>query len=158
MAAYGENASPDITGLIGQYAHGNEPSHHILYFYTLAGQPHKTADLIREVLYTLYTDKADGICGNEDVGQMSAWYILSSLGFYQVEPAGGRYVFGSPIVDRAEIQVKDGIFTVIARNNSKENKYIKEILLNGKKYDRNHIDFSDMKGGSTLEFIMDNGK
>jgi predicted alpha-1,2-mannosidase len=96
----GEESSPDISGLIGQYAHGNEPSHHILYLYTMAGEPWKTADRIREVLGTLYTAEPDGLSGNEDVGQMSAWYILSSLGFYQVEPGSDRYWFGSPLLTR----------------------------------------------------------
>ena len=93
----GEASSPDISGLIGQYAHGNEPSHHTVYLYTLVGQPWKTADRIKEILHTMYTDQPDGLSGNEDVGQMSAWYILSSFGFYQVEPAGGKFVFGYPI-------------------------------------------------------------
>lgn len=87
---FGESSSPDISGLIGQYAHGNEPSHHIAYFYTLAGQPWKTAERIEEILRTMYNNRPDGICGNEDAGQMSAWYVLSSMGFYQVEPAGGK--------------------------------------------------------------------
>ncbi|MDR1415997.1 MAG: GH92 family glycosyl hydrolase, partial [Prevotellaceae bacterium] len=99
--ALGEHASPDITGLIGQYAHGNEPSHHIIYLYPYAGQPQKTADRVREALSAMYSDTPDGLSGNEDVGQMSAWYVLSSIGFYQVEPAGGKYVLGSPTVDKA---------------------------------------------------------
>ena len=101
----GAEASPDISGLIGQYAHGNEPSHHVAYLYTLTGQPSKTADRVRQILTTLYHDRPDGICGNEDVGQMSAWYVLSALGMYQVEPAGGRYVFGSPLVEGAVLRV-----------------------------------------------------
>ncbi|MBR0322581.1 MAG: GH92 family glycosyl hydrolase, partial [Bacteroidales bacterium] len=116
----GAESSPDISGLIGQYAHGNEPSHHILYFYTMAGQPWKTADKVREVLATLYSAESDGLSGNEDVGQMSSWYILSSLGFYEVEPASGRYWFGTPIFDKAEIEVADGTFRIIAEGNSSE--------------------------------------
>lgn len=151
----GEHASPDISGLIGQYAHGNEPSHHVLYIYPFVGQPWKTAERVREVLNVLYNDQPAGLSGNEDVGQMSAWYILSSLGFYQVEPAGGKYVFGSPIVDRAEISVKDGnTFTVIATHNSAENKYIQSIKLNGKPYENFYIDFKDIEAGGTLEFVM----
>lgn len=151
----GEHASPDISGLIGQYAHGNEPSHHVIYMYPYVGQPWKTADRVREVLDVLYSDQPAGLSGNEDVGQMSAWYALSSLGFYQVEPAGGKYIFGSPIVDRAEIRVKDGkTFTVIATNNSKRNKYIQHIKLNGKPYDRYYIDYKEIEAGGTLEFIM----
>ena len=99
----GQDSSPDISGFIGQYAHGNEPSHHILYFHTMLGQPWETADKVRYVLDSLYHDAPDGLSGNEDVGQMSAWYILSSLGFYQVEPAGGRYYFGSPLFDEASL-------------------------------------------------------
>ncbi len=120
-------ASPDISGLIGQYAHGNEPSHHVVYLYTMIGQPAKTADKVREILTTLYHDQPDGLSGNEDVGQMSAWYVLSSLGFYQVEPAGGRYFFGLPPFDRAEVRVRDGVLTVTAHNNSAANKYIQAV-------------------------------
>lgn len=151
----GEHASPDISGLIGQYAHGNEPSHHVLYIYPYIGQPWKSADRIREVLSVLYHDEPAGLSGNEDVGQMSAWYILSSLGFYQVEPAGGKYIFGSPIVNQASIRVKDGkTFTVIARNNSAENKYIQSVKLNDMPYDKYYIDFKDIEAGGILEFEM----
>ena len=153
----GANASPDISGLIGQYAHGNEPSHHILYMYAYIGQPWKGADLIREVLDIMYSDEPAGLSGNEDVGQMSAWYILSSLGLYQVEPAGGKYIFGSPIVNEASIKVKDGkIFKIIAKNNSTENKYIQSVTLNGKEYDKYYINFKDIEAGGTLEFVMGN--
>lgn len=148
------NASPDISGLIGQYAHGNEPSHHIVYLYTMIGQPGKTADKVREILSTLYHDRPDGLSGNEDVGQMSAWYVLSSLGFYQVEPAGGRYWFGSPFFDKAELRVRDGIFTVTAYDNSAENKYIRGVKLNGKEYKLPYIDFEQIARGGTLELEM----
>jgi predicted alpha-1,2-mannosidase len=151
----GENASPDISGLVGQYAHGNEPSHHILYLYTMTGQPHKTADLVRKVLSELYHDRPGGLSGNEDVGQMSSWYILSSLGFYQAEPAGGRYWFGSPIVDEAAINVGDGkTFTVKATDNSTENKYIQNITLNGMEYTKPYIDFTDIAAGGELVLTM----
>ena len=151
----GEDASPDISGLIGQYAHGNEPSHHIIYLYDYAGQPWKTASRVREVLNTMYHDNVDGLSGNEDVGQMSAWYILSSLGFYQVEPAGGRYVFGSPLFDEATMNVGKGkTFRIIAHNNSKENMYIQSVKLNGKPYTRSYIDFKDIVRGGKLEFVM----
>ena len=153
----GAEASPDITGLIGQYAHGNEPSHHILYMYNYVGQPWKGADKIRYVLANLYHDDFDGLSGNEDVGQMSAWYILSSVGFYQVEPAGGRYVFGSPLFDEATLNVGNGkTFRVVAHNNSSENKYIQSAKLNGKPYTRSYIDFKDIVRGGTLEFVMGN--
>lgn len=153
----GADASPDITGLIGQYAHGNEPSHHILYMYNYVGQPWKGADKIRYVLANLYHDDFDGLSGNEDVGQMSAWYILSSVGFYQVDPAGGRYVFGSPLFDEATLNVGNGkTFRIVAHNNSSENKYIQSAKLNGKPYTRSYIDFKDIVRGGTLEFVMGN--
>lgn len=153
----GEEASPDISGLIGQYAHGNEPSHHVLYLYSYVGQQWKTAEKVREVLTTLYHDAPAGLCGNEDVGQMSSWYILSSLGFYQVAPAGGVYVFGSPLVDEAEIHVGNGkIFRIIAENNSPENKYIQSVTLNFKPYTKSYIDFKDIKAGGQLIFKMGN--
>jgi predicted alpha-1,2-mannosidase len=151
----GEHASPDISGLIGQYAHGNEPSHHIIYMYPYAGQPWKTAERVREVLSVMYNDRPAGLSGNEDVGQMSAWYVLSSLGFYQVEPAGGKYIFGSPAVDKAVIKVQDGkTFTITATNNSAANKYIQQVLLNGQPYPHYYILFKDIAQGGTLEFIM----
>lgn len=150
------NASPDISGLIGQYAHGNEPSHHILYLYSVLGQPHKTAEKVREVMTTQYRNDYDGLSGNEDMGQMSAWYILSSLGLYQVEPAGARYWFGSPIVDRATLKVEGGTFTIEALNNSDENIYIKSIKLNGKPYTLPYITHADIAKGGTLTFEMSN--
>lgn len=151
----GDNASPDISGLIGQYAHGNEPSHHVIYFYTMLGQPYKTAKLARQVLTELYSDKPEGLSGNEDVGQMSAWYVLSALGMYQVEPAGGRYFFGSPIVDEAVIKLNDNKnFIIKAVNNSAENIYIQQVRWNGKDYNKSYISFNDLIEGGTLEFVM----
>ena len=153
----GADAPQHITGLIGPYAHGNEPSHHILYMYNYVGQPWKGAEKIRYVLANLYHDDFDGLSGNEDVGQMSAWYILSSVGFYQVDPAGGRYVFGSPLFDEATLNVGNGkTFRVVAHNNSSENKYIQSAKLNGKSYTRSYIDFKDIVRGGTLEFVMGN--
>ena len=146
--------SPDISGMIGQYAHGNEPSHHTIYLYSMLGQPRKTARLVREVLEGQYSDKPDGLSGNEDMGQMSAWYIMSALGFYQVEPAGGRYWFGSPIVERAEIEVEGGTFTIETVNNSKKNIYIKSITLNGEPYTLPYIEHSDIARGGRLVFEM----
>ena len=151
----GAETSPDISGLIGQYAHGNEPSHHILYLYTMLGQPWKTAEKVREVLTTLYHDQPDGLSGNEDVGQMSAWYILSSLGMYEVEPASGRYWFGSPLFDRAEIAVPGGTFTIVAENNSSENKYIRRVWLNGRPYTKPWIGHEEVMAGGELRFEMD---
>lgn len=155
QGSLGEHASPDISGLIGQYAHGNEPSHHVLYMYPYLGQQYKTAEKVREVLAAMYSDQPAGLSGNEDVGQMSAWYILSAIGFYQVEPAGGKYIIGSPIIDKATIKVKnDKTFTVIANNNSDANKYIQSATLNGQPYDKYYIDFKDIEAGGILEFTM----
>lgn len=148
------DSSPDISGLIGQYAHGNEPSHHILYLYAMSGQPWKTADRVREVLSVMYSTEPDGLSGNEDVGQMSSWYVLSSLGFYEVEPASGRYWFGSTLFDKAEIELEEGTFTVIAENNSPSNKYIQSISLNGKNYDKGYITYNDIVAGGTLVLKM----
>lgn len=150
----GEDVSPDISGMIGQYVHGNEPSHHIIYFYTMLGENRKAADRIRQVMADLYSLDNDGFSGNADAGQMPAWYVLSSLGFYQVEPASGRYWFGSPLLDKAEIAVPGGTFTVIAHNNSDKNRYIKSVKLNGQDYDKMYIDFADIINGGTLEFEM----
>ena len=150
----GAETSPDISGLIGQYAHGNEPSHHILYFYTMAGQPWKTADKVREVLGTLYSAEPDGLSGNEDVGQMSSWYILSALGFYEVEPASGRYWFGSPVFDKAEIAVDGGTFTIITEGNSDKNRYIQSITLNGKAYTKGYLEHKDIAAGGELVIKM----
>lgn len=146
--------SPDISGMIGQFAHGNEPSHHILYLYTMMGEPHKTAKLVREVMTTQYRNDFDGLSGNEDMGQMSAWYIMSALGFYEVEPAGGRYWFGSPVVERAELAVAGGTFTIETVNNSDANIYIKSIQLNGKPHKLPYIEHSDIARGGKLTIEM----
>ena len=150
----GTNTSPDISGLIGQYAHGNEPSHHILYFYTMAGQPWKTAEKVRQVLSSLYHAAPDGLSGNEDVGQMSAWYILSSLGFYQADVSVPRFWFGSPLFDKASLKVPGGEFVVKAVDNSAENIYIQSVTLNGKPYVKPYVEYSDIKAGNVLEFRM----
>ena len=153
----GENAPPDISGLIGQYAHGNEPSHHILYLYNYVGQPWKGAKLIRQTMSQLYSNQVDGLSGNEDVGQMSAWYILSAMGLYQVEPAGGKYIIGSPILDGAKVDVGDGkTFSIITKDNSSENIYVQSAKLNGKPYTKSYIMFNDIKKGGVLELQMGN--
>ena len=153
----GAGASPDITGLIGQYAHGNEPSHHVLYMYNYVGQPWKGARLLRQTMTELYRDDPDGLCGNEDVGQMSAWYILSSMGLYQVEPAGGRYIIGSPLFNKATMQVSGGkTFTIVATDNSKENIYVQSAKLNGKRYTKSYILYDDIRKGGVLELQMGN--
>ena len=151
----GDEASPDISGLIGQYAHGNEPSHHILYMYNYAGKPWKGAPLLRKTMKEMYFNDFDGLSGNEDVGQMSAWYILSAMGFYQVEPSGGKFVFGSPLLDSATIRVGEGkTFTVRTIGNSEENIYIQSATLNGRPYTRSYIHYADIMKGGTLEFVM----
>jgi predicted alpha-1,2-mannosidase len=145
----------DVTGLIGQYAHGNEPSHHIIYLYNYVGQPWKTAVKAREVLTTLYNDQPAGLSGNEDVGQMSAWYILSALGMYPVAPAGGDFVFGSPLVNRAIVKLANHkTLKIIARNNGPSNIYIQAVRLNGKEYPKSWIRYEDIVAGGTLEFLM----
>ena len=151
----GAEASPDISGLIGQYAHGNEPSHHVIYMYNYVGKPWKAAKLLRQVMTEQYHCEPAGLCGNEDVGQMSAWYILSSLGLYQVEPAGGKYVFGTPVFDSATINVGNGkTFTITALNNNATNIYVQSVKLNGQNYDKSYIMYDDIKAGGTLEFTM----
>ena len=151
----GADASPDISGLIGQYAHGNEPSHHILYMYNYVGQPWKAAQMLRRTMKEMYFNDYDGLSGNEDVGQMSAWYVLSSLGIYQVEPAGGKFIIGSPLFDEATINVGDGkTFTLKTLNNSTTNIYVQSATLNGKSYPKSYLMFQDIVAGGTLELVM----
>ena len=151
----GDNASPDMSGMTGQYAHGNEPSHHVIYMYNYAGRPDKAAPLLRKMLNEMYLDQPDGLSGNEDVGQMSAWYILSSVGLYQVDPVGGRFVIGSPLFDKATVNVGAGkTFTVVAKNNSDRNIYVQSARLNGKTLKNSYIDFNDIRHGGTLELVM----
>lgn len=152
-----EGASIDITGMIGQYAHGNEPSHHILYLYPFVGQQSKTAEKVREVFEKFYKATPDGLIGNEDCGQMSAWYIFSSMGFYPVNPVNGMFVFGSPIADKINITLNNGKkFNITALDNSKANKYIQSIKLNGKEYKKSYIMYQDIMKGGTLEYTMGN--
>ena len=151
----GDNASPDMSGMTGQYAHGNEPSHHVIYMYNYAGRPDKAAPLLRKMLNEMYLDQPDGLSGNEDVGQMSAWYILSSVGLYQVDPVGGRFVIGSPLFGKATVNVGSGkTFTVVAKNNSDRNIYVQSARLNGKALKNSYIDFNDIRHGGTLELVM----
>lgn len=151
----GDNASPDMSGMTGQYAHGNEPSHHVIYMYNYAGRPDKAAPLLRKMLNEMYLDQPDGLSGNEDVGQMSAWYILSSVGLYQVDPVGGRFVIGSPLFDKATVNVGAGKkFTVVAKNNSDRNIYVQSARLNGKALKNSYIEFNDIRHGGTLELLM----
>lgn len=150
----GAEASGDITGLIGQYAHGNEPSHHMAYLYNWTDAPWKGAERLDFIMRNFYTNQPDGIIGNEDCGQMSAWYVLSALGFYQVCPGIPVYAIGRPIVDKATIPVAGGNFQIIVKNNSPENKYVKEAKLNGKVLDTLFFPHADLVKGGTLEIEM----
>ncbi len=153
----GEQASADISGLIGMYAQGNEPSHHIPYLYSFAGQQWKTAQLVRKIMDEMYTDKPDGLCGNEDCGQMSAWYLLSSMGLYQVNPANGVFVFGSPQFDEVKIKLENNkSFKVTALNQGKENIYIQSVSLNGEDIGRSYITYDEIMNGGELVFEMGN--
>jgi predicted alpha-1,2-mannosidase len=143
------------TGMIGQYAHGNEPSHHVAYLYNYINKPWKTEKLVRKILETQYKDTPSGHCGNEDCGQMSSWYIFNSLGFYPVNPAQGVYSFGSPLFDEATIKLENNkIFVIKTKNNSNENIYIQSIELNGQKIDRNYITHKEITQGGSLIFTM----
>ena len=145
----------DITGLIGQYAHGNEPSHHTIYMYNFGGQPWKTQLRIRQVCSTLYNDTKDGLCGDDDTGQMSAWYVFSSMGFYPVTHGTGVFVIGAPQAGRFVMKLSNGKnFTVIAKNISKENMYIQQAYLNGKEYSKSWITYDNIMKGSTIQFVM----
>lgn len=151
----GEMVSADISGLIGQYAHGNEPSHHIIYMYNTLGQPWKAQELIDEVLRTQYFDAPDGLSGNEDCGQMSAWYVLNALGFYQPCPGKPMYSIGRPLVNAATLNLPNGNeFRIIVLNNSSQNKYIQSVTLNGKSLDVPFFTHETLMSGGTLELTM----
>lgn len=145
----------DMTGLIGTYSHGNEPSHHVAYLYTLADRPDRTAEVVREVFDRFYLTKRDGLCGNDDCGQMSAWYMFSAMGFYPVNPVGGEYVFGAPQAHRITLHLPNGkMFSVVADKLSVKNKYVRSVRLNGKKIPLKTIRYDDIKDGGTLQFQM----
>ena len=151
----GENVSVDISGLIGQYAHGNEPSHHVAYLYNYAGAPWKTQEKVTEILNSQYSDQPDGLCGNDDCGQMSAWYVFSALGFYPVNPADGRYIIGRPLYEKSVIQLPDGnAFTIKAENVSKDNIYVQSVTLNGLNWNKPYISHKQITGGGELVFVM----
>ena len=151
----GDLVSADITGLIGQYAHGNEPSHHIIHLYNYADQPWKTQELVDSVFHSQYFNEPDGLSGNEDCGQMSAWYIMNSIGFYQVCPGKPVYSIGRPLFDEVTVNLSDNKqFVVKALNNSKENKYIEKAVLNGVPLEKPFISHEDIKNGGVLEFTM----
>ncbi|MFS0490884.1 GH92 family glycosyl hydrolase [Leadbetterella byssophila] len=148
-------ASNDITGLIGQYAHGNEPSHHIAYIYSYLGKHYKTAEKVREIMSRFYSTQADGLVGNEDVGQMSAWYIFNALGLYPVDPSKDFFVFGSPVVQQAIIKLpKDKILKITAKKNSDKNKYIQDVKWNGNSLGKWFISYQELMQGGELEFTM----
>lgn len=151
----GNDVSGDISGLIGQYAHGNDPGHYTIYMYNKVDQPHKTQKYINEVLTTLYDNTPEGICGNEDTGQMSAWYVFSSLGFYPMDPVSGRYELGAPLFESAKINLPSGkSFIIKARNLSDRNIYVDRVLLNGIPLDRTYITFDEVLQGGELVFEM----
>ena len=151
----GESAPPDMSGLIGQYAHGNEPSHHIAYMYCFLGEAWKTQEKVRTILDQMYHDKPDGYAGNEDCGQMSAWAVWSLMGMFPANPANGEYVFGSPVFDEVNLKLPTGKAMLIkARNNSKANIYIQSIAWNGKPYNKSFIAHADLLKGGVLEFTM----
>lgn len=153
----GDLVSADITGLIGQYAHGNEPSHHIIHLYNYADQPWKTQELVDSVFHSQYHNGPDGLSGNEDCGQMSAWYIMNSIGFYQVCPGKPVYSIGRPLFDEVCINLPENKqFTIRALNNSKENKYIEKAELNGVALEKPFISHKDIMNGGVIEFTMTN--
>ena len=154
-----ETTQADVTGLIGQYAHGNEPRHHVTYLYALAGRPERTQELIREIFDTQYSPKPNGLCGNDDCGQMSAWYMFSAMGFYPVNPVSGEYVFGAPQLPEFVLHLADGkTFTIKAEGLSEANKYVKSITLNGEPYTKNFISHADIVKGGTLVYQMTDKK
>ncbi|MCC8170618.1 MAG: GH92 family glycosyl hydrolase [Parabacteroides sp.] len=147
----------DVTeeGILGSYVHGNEPSHHVPYLYMWTSQPWKTAERIREIFDKMYQNRIDGLCGNDDCGQMSAWYVFSAMGFYPVCPGSDQYVFGAPALDEAEIRLEDGkTFRITAENLSGQNKYVKTVFLNGKPYTKAYLTHQDIMNGGTLRFVM----
>jgi len=151
----GENQSPDASGFIGQYAHGNEPSHHIAYMYSYIGKAWKTQEKVRQIVDSMYHARPDGLAGNEDAGQMSAWAVWSMMGLYPASPVGGEYVFGSPVLDKATIAMPGGkTFTITAKNNSDRNVYVQSVSLNGRPYTKTYITHADMLRGGELVFEM----
>ncbi len=151
----GEEASPDISGMIGQYAQGNEPSHHVAYLYNYAGAPYKAQFYLNRIMRELYKTGPEGLCGNEDCGQMSAWFVFSSMGFYPVNPAEGRYQLGSPLFDRVTVRTgPDRKFTVTANKETPDHIYVTKALLNGKELDRSWITHEEIMQGGSLEFVL----
>ena len=161
MFTYNPSADEDLpifsTGMIGQYAHGNEPSHHVIYLFNAIGQPWKTQKYAAEVMHELYKNTPAGLCGNEDCGQMSAWYVFSAMGFYPVDPISGKYEIGTPMYPEMKMHLANGkIFTILAPAVSKENIYIQSVKLDGKPYDKSYITHEQIMNGSIFEFEMGN--
>ena len=161
MFTYNPSADEDLpifsTGMIGQYAHGNEPSHHVIYLFNAVGQPWKTQKYAAEVMHELYKNTPAGLCGNEDCGQMSTWYVFSAMGFYPVDPVSGRYEIGTPMYPEMKMHLDNGkIFTILAPAVSKENIYIQSVKLDGKPYDKSYITHEQIMNGSVFEFEMGN--
>ncbi|MBL4561757.1 MAG: GH92 family glycosyl hydrolase [Labilibaculum sp.] len=155
QAAIEEKGDSDITGLIGQYAHGNEPSHHMAYLYNYAGKPWKTQERVHQILNEMYSTQPDGLCGNEDCGQMSAWYVLSAMGFYSVTPGSPEYVIGSPSFKKVTIHLDNGNhFVLEGKNASSENIYIQQATLNGETYNKSYLSHQTILNGGTLSFQM----
>ena len=149
------DAPPDIAGLVGQYAHGNEPSHHIAYLYCYAGAPYKTQARVRSLLETMYDNQPDGLAGNEDCGQMSAWYVMSALGFYAVDPVSANYVFGAPLFDRVIVKLASGKELIVeAKRKSPDHLYIQSVTFNGKPYSKVWFKHADIANGGTFVFTM----
>ena len=149
------DADPDIAGMVGQYAHGNEPCHHIAYLYTYVGAPHKTQAMVRKLLLTQYDAAPDGLAGNEDCGQMSAWFVISALGLYAVDPVSGVYILGSPLFDEATVRLGGGrTLTVRAHGNAPDRPYVRAVRWNGAPLDRLWIDHATLSQGGVLEFDM----
>ncbi|MES2060815.1 MAG: GH92 family glycosyl hydrolase [Bacteroidota bacterium] len=154
---FGKGSTLDVTGLIGQYAHGNEPVHHVAYLYTLAGNPAKTQQRVRQIADQFYLNTPAGLSGNDDCGQMSAWYVFTAMGFYPVNPADGYYVFGAPQISKAVISLPGNKgFTIEAKGLSAANKYVQSVSLNGKPYAKNYISHQDIVNGGKLVFVMSN--
>ena len=161
MFTYNPSADEDLpifsTGMIGQYAHGNEPSHHVIYLFNAIGQPWKTQKYAAEVMHELYKNTPAGLCGNEDCGQMSAWYVFSAMGFYPVDPVSGKYEIGTPLYPEMKMHLANGkTFTILAPAVSKENIYIQSVKLDGKPYDKSYITHEQIMNGSIFEFEMGN--
>lgn len=161
MFTYNPSADEDLpifsTGMIGQYAHGNEPSHHVIYLFNAIGQPWKTQKYAAEVMHELYKNTPAGLCGNEDCGQMSAWYVFSAMGFYPVDPISGKYEIGTPMYPEMKMHLANGkTFTILAPDVSKENIYIQSVKLDGKPYDKSYITHEQIMNGSIFEFEMGN--